>query len=182
MSLTCTKAASDYFVHRTMLCFITYHQRHKASWQIPQFNHICLAMVNLPFSPCGRLYYVVFCVCRSEVGAAALSNNGGDGGFLPGPADPWHKAGGPVQCWYQHFGARPKSECQHGQWEQEPWARTTNPCAGAGWLPGVLWCGCKLLLSWCMAACWKHHRVIYLLFTVNCDKSEVSHTDEYVLL
>ena len=85
------------------------------------------------------------CVCRNEVGWAAVSSDGGHRRFIPGPADPWHKAGGPVQCRYQHLGSGPKPQCQHGRWEQKPWASTTDPCAGPGRVSGLLWCGCKCL-------------------------------------
>lgn len=86
--------------------------------------------------------------CLQEWGGrAAVSRNGGDRGLLPGPADPWHTAGRPVQCWYQHFGAGAEPQCQHGHWGQKPREGATNPCAGAGWLPRVLWYRGRLLLT-----------------------------------
>lgn len=106
------------------------------------------------------------CLLRLQVWGegAALSGHGGVRGLVPGPADPWHKAGSPVQCWYQHFGAGPEPQWQHDRWEQKPWTRTANPCAGAGWLPGVLWYRCKLFISWSKASLFLCHPHVFTVW------------------
>lgn len=90
------------------------------------------------------LMFVAFWICRS----VSLSWNGGDRRFIQGPADPWHKTGSPVQCWDQHSGAGPESQWQHGQQENKPRQRNTDPCAGAGRLSGVLWYRSRFYCVW----------------------------------
>lgn len=134
------------------------------------FLQSVIILNGFPFNFIHALHFF-FCFAGVRLGGAAWSSNGGHRGFIPGPADPWHKAGSPVQCWYQHFGAGPESRWQHDQWEQKPLASTADPCAGAGRLPGVLWCRRKFLLIVFPAS----------LFHLHCDKCAVCFTAGYIL-
>lgn len=87
------------------------------------------------------IFLLIF--CRSDF----QYRNGGDWGVLPGPTNPWYQAGSPVQCWYQHFGARPEPCWQHDQQEQKFWEYITDSRAWIGRLSGVLWHWCEFLPS-----------------------------------
>lgn len=93
------------------------------------------------FNPMLSIFPLIF--CRSEF----QYRNGGDWGVLPGPTNPWYQAGSPVQCWNQHFGARPEPCWQHDQQEQKFWEYITNSCTWIGRLSGVLWHWCEFLPS-----------------------------------
>lgn len=112
------------------------------------YSHVSFSFLAIFPQLCWFLWFSL----QEWGGGAAQSSNGGDWWFIPGPADPWHKAGSPVQCWYQHVGAGPEPEWQHDQREQKPGARTTHPCSGAGRLPGVLWYRRKFLPFNCWTA------------------------------